>query len=59
MAVDPALSGMTLPATEPYEITRAKIREFRQAIGDSTGAATGGAADVPDRGGRSSARCNS
>jgi len=37
MAVDPALSGMTLPATEPYEITRAKIREFRRAIGDTTG----------------------
>ena len=37
MAVDTALSGMTLPATEPYEITRAKIGEFRQAIGDTTG----------------------
>ncbi len=40
MAVDTALSGMTLPATEPYEITRAKIREFCQAIGDTDGADT-------------------
>ncbi len=47
MAVDPALSGMTLPATEPYEITRVKVREFREAIGDPTGAGDGAPATFP------------
>jgi len=35
MAVNPALVGRTYPAGEPYEVSREKIREFADAIGDA------------------------
>ena len=33
MALDPAYVGHTYPATTPYLVGRAKIREFADAIG--------------------------
>jgi hypothetical protein len=33
MAVSPDLAGRTFPATEPYAVSREKIREFCTAIG--------------------------
>lgn len=35
MAIDPAFVGKQYPPTEPYEVSREKIREFAAAIGDS------------------------
>lgn len=35
MALDPAFAGKQYPPTEPYEVSREKIREFAAAIGDS------------------------
>ncbi len=35
MAVNAALVGRSYPAGEPYEVSRAKIREFADAIGDT------------------------
>ena len=34
MAITPEHAGRTYPATEPYQVSRAKIREFARAIGD-------------------------
>jgi len=34
MALDPAFVGKQYPPTEPYEVSREKIREFAAAIGD-------------------------
>jgi len=34
MPVDASLVGRTFPATAPYEVTRAKIDDFRAAIGE-------------------------
>jgi acyl dehydratase len=34
MAPDPSRAGHRYPDTEPYEVTRVKIREFAEAIGD-------------------------
>jgi acyl dehydratase len=34
MAVNPDYVGRTFPAGEPYEVSRVKIREFADAIGD-------------------------
>ncbi|MGN6608403.1 MAG: FAS1-like dehydratase domain-containing protein [Jatrophihabitans sp.] len=34
MPVDPAYIGRVYPATEPYEVSREKIREFADAIND-------------------------
>ena len=34
MAVNPDYAGRTFPATPPYEVSRAKIAEFADAIGD-------------------------
>ena len=34
MALDPSFIGRTYPATEPYLVSREKIREFATAIGD-------------------------
>ena len=34
MALDQAFVGRTYPATEPYLVSREKIREFADAIGD-------------------------
>ena len=34
MALDPSYIGRTYPATEPYLVSREKIREFATAIGD-------------------------
>jgi acyl dehydratase len=34
MAVNPDYAGRTYPATEPYEVSRVKIAEFADAIGD-------------------------
>ena len=34
MPVDPSLVGHTYPPTEPYEVSREKIREFAEAIND-------------------------
>lgn len=34
MALDPAYIGRSYPPSEPYEVGRAKIREFADAIGD-------------------------
>lgn len=33
MAVDPSLAGRTLPATEPYAVSREKVAEFARATG--------------------------
>jgi acyl dehydratase len=34
MPVNPDYAGRTFPATEPYEVSRVKIAEFANAIGD-------------------------
>jgi acyl dehydratase len=34
MPLDPSLVGRTYPPTEPYEVSREKIREFAEAIND-------------------------
>jgi acyl dehydratase len=34
MPVDPAYVGRVYPSTEPYQVSREKIREFAAAIGD-------------------------
>jgi acyl dehydratase len=34
VALNPALVGKTYPPSEPYEVSREKIREFAEAIGD-------------------------
>jgi acyl dehydratase len=34
MAINPDYAGRTYPATEPYEVSRVKIAEFADAIGD-------------------------
>ncbi|HWG61943.1 MAG TPA: MaoC family dehydratase N-terminal domain-containing protein [Streptosporangiaceae bacterium] len=34
MAVNPDYAGRTFPATDPYEVSRVKIAEFADAIGD-------------------------
>ncbi|MGH3736012.1 MAG: FAS1-like dehydratase domain-containing protein [Micromonosporaceae bacterium] len=34
MALDPEVIGRSVTAPEPYEVSRAKIREFADAIGD-------------------------
>jgi len=34
MAIDRAFAGRTFPAGEPYEVSRVKIAEFADAIGD-------------------------
>ena len=34
MAINPEYVGRTYPATEPYEVSRVKIAEFADAIGD-------------------------
>jgi acyl dehydratase len=34
MPVNPDYAGRTFPATEPYEVSRVKIAEFAEAIGD-------------------------
>ncbi|MCT9930524.1 MaoC family dehydratase N-terminal domain-containing protein [Planotetraspora sp. A-T 1434] len=39
MPLDTALAGRVYPATEPYLVSREKIREFARAIGDSSEAA--------------------
>jgi hypothetical protein len=36
MAVSPDLAGRTFPPTEPYDVSRAKIREFAHAVGDDS-----------------------
>lgn len=38
MPVDPALVGLVYPPTEPYRVSREKIREFADAIGDPSAA---------------------
>lgn len=40
MPLDPSFIGRTYPATSPYEVSREKIREFAEAIGDSNPAYT-------------------
>jgi len=35
MAVDPSLAGRSFPPTEPYVVSREKIREFAAATGSS------------------------
>ena len=34
MAINPALVGRSYPASQPYRVSREKIREFADAIGD-------------------------
>ena len=34
MAINPDYLGKTFPASEPYEVSREKLREFADAIGD-------------------------
>ena len=34
MALDPSFVGRTYPPTEPYLVSREKIREFADAVGD-------------------------
>ncbi|MBO0772520.1 MAG: MaoC family dehydratase N-terminal domain-containing protein [Actinobacteria bacterium] len=34
MGIDPSYAGRTFPASEPYEVSRVKIAEFADAIGD-------------------------
>ncbi len=36
MALDQSFVGRTYPPTEPYEVGREKIREFAQAVGDTS-----------------------
>ncbi len=35
MAINPDYLGKTFPPTEPYEVSRVKLREFADAIGDA------------------------
>ena len=35
MAVNPEYAGRVFPATEPYEVSRVKIADFADAIGDA------------------------
>lgn len=35
MAVDPSLAGRTMPATEPYVVSREKLVEFARATGST------------------------
>ena len=35
MAINPQYVGKTFPATEPYQVSREKLREFADAIGDT------------------------
>jgi acyl dehydratase len=35
MAINPEFAGRTFPPTEPYEVSREKLREFADAIGDT------------------------
>lgn len=35
MALDQSFVGRTYPPTEPYEVSREKIREFAEAVGDA------------------------
>jgi acyl dehydratase len=35
MAINPDYIGKTFPATEPYQVSREKLREFADAIGDT------------------------
>lgn len=35
MPINPDFIGRALPASEPYEVSRGKIREFAEAIGDT------------------------
>ena len=34
MAINPDFAGRTFPPGEPYEVSREKLREFANAIGD-------------------------
>ncbi|MBO0775000.1 MAG: MaoC family dehydratase N-terminal domain-containing protein [Actinobacteria bacterium] len=36
MAINPELAGRTYPASAPYEVSRVKIREFADAIGEAS-----------------------
>jgi len=36
VAINTGLAGRTYPASEPYEVSRVKIREFADAIGESS-----------------------
>ena len=55
MAINPDYVGRTYPVSEPYEVTRVKIAEFADAIGDpnpvyrDAAAAQGGRASGRDR----------
>lgn len=40
MPLDPSFIGRSYPPTAPYEVGRAKIREFAEAIGDANPAYT-------------------
>ncbi|MGX8907450.1 FAS1-like dehydratase domain-containing protein [Streptomyces netropsis] len=44
MPLDPAFAGRAYPPTAPYEVSRAKIREFAEAVGDTHPAYTDPAA---------------
>src|SRR5260370_42249309 len=35
MAINPQYAGKTFPPTEPYQVSREKLREFADAIGDT------------------------
>jgi acyl dehydratase len=35
MAINPDYAGRVYPASEPYEVSRVKIREFAEAIGEA------------------------
>ncbi|HYK33824.1 MAG TPA: MaoC family dehydratase N-terminal domain-containing protein [Streptosporangiaceae bacterium] len=35
MAINPEFAGKTFPPTEPYQVSREKLREFADAIGDT------------------------
>jgi acyl dehydratase len=52
MAINPDFAGRTYPATAPYEVSRVKIAEFADAIGDPSpvfrDAAAAQAAGHPD-----------
>lgn len=47
MAITPEHAGRTYPATEPYQVSQAKIREFARAIGDDNPAYDGPEAVAP------------
>ncbi|MFG3462418.1 MaoC family dehydratase N-terminal domain-containing protein [Streptomyces sp. NPDC047853] len=40
MALDQAFAGRTYPPTAPYEVSREKIREFAEAVGETNPAYT-------------------